>query len=317
MKHVHNHRKNKRTRRENTSRGRPRVLGKQKRLTKPVCPRSLMSRNHECHEVVKKVYLPLLTSPHSKDSFSEYVSNCALSLEDSKKEWAPFFHPLLRELHEPRYLSLVHRRLEIVELHPPHDKFKYWLIDTLLANSLSSCVRKVAEARSAGSTIAATIAARMVEIPSRIWQCQLTCAWRGNWNWRKSIANPKDHPHPPFGLLLKQEDLGQWHKRTNEGGARCLCTHHQRHRIMRLVVTSTTTFGINFSDKTAYRMHKICRPWEFQVTVDATSAVKYTCLNCNSWRLYKVLRYKIYRSRLVRMDRVVQCTEENRHNSRE
>ena len=238
MKHVHNHRKNKRTRRENTSRGWPRVLGKQKQLTKPVCPRILMSQNHEYHEVMKTGYLPLLTSLHSKDSFSEYVSNCALSVEDSKKEWAPFFHPLLRELHESRYLSLVHRLPGIAELHPPHDKFKYRLIDTLLANSLSSCVRKVAEVRSAGSMIAATIAARMVAMPSRIWQFQLICAWRGNWNWQKSIANLKDHPHLPFGLLLKQEDLGQWHKRTNQGGARCLCTYHQRHRITRLVVTS-------------------------------------------------------------------------------
>ena len=52
-----------------------------------------MSQNHEYHEVMKTGYLPLLTSLHSKDSFSEYVSNCALSVEDSKKEWAPFFHP--------------------------------------------------------------------------------------------------------------------------------------------------------------------------------------------------------------------------------
>ena len=50
---------------------------------------------------------------------------------------------------------------------------KYWLIDALPANSLSSCVRKVAEARSAGSMLAATIAIRTVAIPSRIWQCQV------------------------------------------------------------------------------------------------------------------------------------------------
>jgi len=172
MKHVCDPRKNGHTKKENTSRGWPRVLSRRNRITKLVCPRSLMSQIHECHEVAKTGYLPLLTSLHSKRSFSEYVSNCTLS-EDSKKEWALLFHPFLENFMSQNTFHWFTVFSESSSYIPHMINLNHWLIGALLANSLSSCVRKVAEARSAGSTLAATIAIRTVAIPSRIWQCQL------------------------------------------------------------------------------------------------------------------------------------------------
>jgi len=129
-----------------------------------------MSQIHECHEVAKTGYLPLLTSLHSKRSFSEYVSNCALGGEDSKKEWTLLFLEDFMSQNTFHWFTVFPESSSYI---PHMINLNHWLIGALLANSLSSCVRKVAEARSAGSTLAVTIAIRTVAIPSRIWQCQL------------------------------------------------------------------------------------------------------------------------------------------------
>lgn len=210
MKHICGTTKEEHTRKENMSRGWLRAPSKQYQIAKPVCPESLIPRFMNTAKLWEPGYLPLLTSPHSNRSFSECVSNRAPSGTDPKARMSTLL------------LSVVEwtSRLKVILTGSPSSwnlrttspvivKFQMLiLIDTLLAHSLSSCVRKVAEARSAGSTPAATIAIRMVAIPSRIWQLMSTgffCAWKGN--WRKSIANLRDHPHLPFGLLLKQEDL--------------------------------------------------------------------------------------------------------------
>ena len=226
------------------SRGWPRVLDRRDRITKLVCPRSLMPQIHECHEVVKTGYLPLFTSLHSKRSFSEYVSNWPLSGEESKKEWAFFFHPLLGELHESKYLSLVHHLPGIAELHPPHDQFEIW-IDRRLTSEFSLLLRKKSRRSQVCRKYAGCYDSNKDScntLEDLTVSGGFLCTWRGN--WQKSIANLRDHPRLPFELLLKQEDLGEWIQRANQCDTKCLFAYHQKLRKVRLIVTSVTTFGI-------------------------------------------------------------------------
>jgi len=152
------------------------------------------------------------------------------------------------ELHESKYLSLVHRLLGIVELHPPHDKFES-LIDRRLTSEFSLLLRK----KSRRSQVCRKYASchnsnkdSCNTLEDLTVSAGFLCAWRGN--WQKSIANLRDRPHLPFGLLLKREDLGKWNKRANQCGTRCSFAYHQRLRTMRLIVISITTFGMNSSD---------------------------------------------------------------------